>query len=161
MNTGVGCHCLLQGIFPTQGLNPDLLHYRWILYCLSHQGNYANRHIHCLGTSIGSGGGGASRPPETASAEPSCRAGSRRKDAMVLGPAWGRDDWAAWKTTQGSPQLLPIHHIPLRKGTHLVTASRTLARNMNYPPHRHLLFLLIKSFKVQLWPSFQTGGGGV
>ena len=25
-NTGVGCHFLLQGIFPTQGLNPHLLH---------------------------------------------------------------------------------------------------------------------------------------
>ena len=25
-NTGVGCHFLLQGIFPTQGLNPCLLH---------------------------------------------------------------------------------------------------------------------------------------
>ena len=24
-NTGVGCHALLQGIFPTQGLNPHLL----------------------------------------------------------------------------------------------------------------------------------------
>ena len=24
-NTGVGCHFLLQGIFPTQGLNPCLL----------------------------------------------------------------------------------------------------------------------------------------
>ena len=24
--TGVGCHFLLQGIFPTQGLNPRLLH---------------------------------------------------------------------------------------------------------------------------------------
>ena len=33
-NTGVGCHALLQGIFPTQGLNPHLLHCRWILYCL-------------------------------------------------------------------------------------------------------------------------------
>ena len=29
---------LLQGIFPTQGLNPDLLHCRRILYQLSHQG---------------------------------------------------------------------------------------------------------------------------
>ena len=27
-NTGVGCHCLLQGIFPTQGLNPNLLHWQ-------------------------------------------------------------------------------------------------------------------------------------
>ena len=38
-NTGVGCHALLQGIFPTQGLNPALLHCRRILYHLSHQGS--------------------------------------------------------------------------------------------------------------------------
>ena len=38
-NTGVGCHALLQGIFPTQGLNPGLAHCRWILYHLSHQGS--------------------------------------------------------------------------------------------------------------------------
>ena len=31
-NTGVGCHFLLQGIFPTQGLNPHLLLGRQILY---------------------------------------------------------------------------------------------------------------------------------
>ena len=37
-NTGVGCHFLLQGIFPTQGWNPGLLHCRQILYPLSHQG---------------------------------------------------------------------------------------------------------------------------
>ena len=37
-NTGVGCHTLLQGIFPTQGSNPGLLHCRQILYRLSHQG---------------------------------------------------------------------------------------------------------------------------
>ena len=30
-NIGVGCHALLQGIFPTQGSNPGLLHCRWIL----------------------------------------------------------------------------------------------------------------------------------
>ena len=29
---------LLQGIFPTQGLNPGLCHWRQILYCLSHEG---------------------------------------------------------------------------------------------------------------------------
>ena len=33
-NTGVGCHALLQGIFPTQRLNPGLPCYRWILYWL-------------------------------------------------------------------------------------------------------------------------------
>ena len=38
-NTGVGCRALLQGIFPTQGLNPSLLHCRQILYHLSHQGS--------------------------------------------------------------------------------------------------------------------------
>ena len=38
-NTGMGCHVLLQGIFQSQGLNPGLLHCRWILYCLSHQGS--------------------------------------------------------------------------------------------------------------------------
>ena len=32
-----GSHALLQGIFPTQGSNLDLLHCRWILYCLSLQ----------------------------------------------------------------------------------------------------------------------------
>ena len=38
-NTRVGCHALLQGIFPTQELNQGLLHYRWILQQLSHQGS--------------------------------------------------------------------------------------------------------------------------
>ena len=38
-NTGVGCHALLQRIFPTWGSNTGLLYYRWILYCLSHQGS--------------------------------------------------------------------------------------------------------------------------
>ena len=36
-NTGVGCHALLQGIFPTQGSNPGILHCRWIFYHLSHR----------------------------------------------------------------------------------------------------------------------------
>ena len=31
-NTGVGGHFLLQGIFPTQGLNPHLLLGRWVFY---------------------------------------------------------------------------------------------------------------------------------
>ena len=38
-NTGVGCHVLLQGIFWTQGLNPDLLHCRQLRYRLSHLGS--------------------------------------------------------------------------------------------------------------------------
>ena len=44
-NTGVGCHALLQGIFPTQGSNPGLSHCRQILYQLSHQGSPKNTYI--------------------------------------------------------------------------------------------------------------------
>ena len=39
-STGVGCHFLLQGIFPTQGSNPGLPHCRQMLYRLSHQGSH-------------------------------------------------------------------------------------------------------------------------
>ena len=38
-NTEVDSLSLLQGIFPTQGSNPGLLHCRWILYQLSHKGS--------------------------------------------------------------------------------------------------------------------------
>ena len=38
-NTVVGCHFLLLGIFPIQGLNLGLLHCRQILYHLSYQGS--------------------------------------------------------------------------------------------------------------------------
>ena len=38
-NTGVGSRSLLQGIFPTQGSNPGLLHCRLNHYQLSHQGS--------------------------------------------------------------------------------------------------------------------------
>ena len=38
-DTGVGCHALLQGIFPTLESNPGVPHCRQILYCLSHQGS--------------------------------------------------------------------------------------------------------------------------
>ena len=38
MNSGVGCHSILQGIFLTQELNLGLLHCRQIHYHLRHQG---------------------------------------------------------------------------------------------------------------------------
>ena len=38
-NTGVGSLSFLQWIFPTQGSNPGLPHWLWILYQLSHQGS--------------------------------------------------------------------------------------------------------------------------
>ena len=45
-DTGVGCHALLQGLFPTQGLNPGLPHCRRILYCLSHQGSPSHVYVY-------------------------------------------------------------------------------------------------------------------
>ena len=40
-NTAVGCHALLQGIFPTKKMNPGLPHCRifFFFYHLSHQGS--------------------------------------------------------------------------------------------------------------------------
>ena len=38
-NTEMGSLSFLQGIFPTQGLKPGLLHCRQILYQLSHEGS--------------------------------------------------------------------------------------------------------------------------
>ena len=38
-NTGLGCNFLLQGIFPTQGSNPHLLHLQKCSLELSHQGS--------------------------------------------------------------------------------------------------------------------------
>ena len=36
-NPRVGCQALLQGIFPTQGSNPGLPNFRWILHHLRHR----------------------------------------------------------------------------------------------------------------------------
>ena len=52
-NTGVGCHALLQGIFPTQGSNPGLLHCRQILHHLNHQ--ESPRIPECVAYSFSSG----------------------------------------------------------------------------------------------------------
>ena len=63
-NTRVGCHGLLQGIFPTQGLNSGLLHYRWILYHLRHQGNrYLNQVLWTWGKDGRRWGMGMSKSP--------------------------------------------------------------------------------------------------
>ena len=44
-SAGVDCHFLLQGIFPTQELNPGLPHCRQTLYHLSHQGSPGAEYI--------------------------------------------------------------------------------------------------------------------
>ena len=47
-STGMGCYFLLQGIFPTQGLNPGLSHCRQKLYHLSHQGSQSEKELKSL-----------------------------------------------------------------------------------------------------------------
>ena len=49
----MGCHFLLQGIFPTQGLNPGLQHCRLILYQPSHKGKAVAKRLECLPTTAG------------------------------------------------------------------------------------------------------------
>ena len=44
-NAGMGCHFLLQGLFPTRGLNLGLLHCGQMLYRLSNQRTKAWRYI--------------------------------------------------------------------------------------------------------------------
>ena len=69
MNTGVGCHILLQGIFPTQGSNPGLPHCSKMLYRLSYQGSISVTELNSKGKSkllvqhcrVGPGKTGASR----------------------------------------------------------------------------------------------------
>ena len=56
-NIGVGCHALLQEIFPIQGSNPGLPHCWWILCHLSHQEspyiyNFILPIFGCAGTSL-------------------------------------------------------------------------------------------------------------
>ena len=61
----MGCHSLLQGIFPTQRSNLGLPHCRQILYHLSHQGKPVHRELPAVKASLYSGVFGLTRyPPE-------------------------------------------------------------------------------------------------
>ena len=53
-NTGVGSLSLFQGVFPTQGSNPDLPHCRQILHPLSHQGSPSPADLPDPGIELGS-----------------------------------------------------------------------------------------------------------
>ena len=55
-STGLGCHFLLQGIFPTKGSNPGLLHCGQTVYLPSHQGSpkwsHVSAHCNCQSVNI-------------------------------------------------------------------------------------------------------------
>ena len=61
-NPGVGCHSLLQGIFPTQGSNPGLLHCRQTLHNLSYQGKPASEGCSNSGQGVDFSPGGQCLP---------------------------------------------------------------------------------------------------
>ena len=55
MNTGAHNLSLLQGMFPTQGLNLGILHCRQLLYHVSHQGSQLVSPCLCLGAMVTTG----------------------------------------------------------------------------------------------------------
>ena len=76
-DTGVGSLSLLQGIFPTQGLNPGLRHCRRILYQLSHEGRSRSQE------------GGPNRRTKTAMVEDAVRVG--KMETLLLLTIGGQD----------------------------------------------------------------------
>ena len=92
-STGVGCHFLLQGIFPTQGSNPGLLHCRQMVYRLSHLGPYSPVEIVMSYMFV--------RAPRLCSCnESACQFGRYRLDPWVRKIPWRRK----WQPT---PVFLP------------------------------------------------------
>ena len=63
-NTGVGSHCLLQGIFLTQESNPGLPHFRQILYHWGFPGGPAGEESACNAGDLGSISGLGRSPGE-------------------------------------------------------------------------------------------------
>ena len=82
-NTGVGSLSFFQGIFPTQGLNPGLLHCMWILYQLNHQGS--PRILEWI-------------------AYPFCRRSHRLRDQTGVSCIAGRffTSWTIWEALKGA-----------------------------------------------------------
>ena len=110
-NTGVGCHFLLQRIFPTQGSNPGLLHCRQILYLLSYE-------ITSLMSENWPLGGPKAFPSSSVGKESACSAGDQGsipQSGRSLGDGKGNpirysclenfmDRGAWWATIYGVPQ---------------------------------------------------------
>ena len=102
-NTGVGCHFLLQEIFPTQGSNPGLLHCRQIFFfppeppgkpkSMRLDGSI-NTYLHWSGRSFPGGASGK---------ESTCQ--GRRHKRHGFNPWVGKIPWRrAWQPT---PVFLP------------------------------------------------------
>ena len=95
-NSGVGSLSLLQGIFPTQGSNPGLLHCRQILYPLSPQGSPEGQETNAQSScSLQRGGSAENRGNPENSWIPGGRVGAHRPgggfgtQGYWLGRGWG------------------------------------------------------------------------
>ena len=60
----MGCHFLLQRIYPTQDSNSGLLHYRQILYQMSYKGNFALAKLSAQESQNYFSGVGGTSPPQ-------------------------------------------------------------------------------------------------
>ena len=103
-NTGVGSLSLLQGISPTQEVNPGLLHCRQILYQLSHKDRgwdelgELNWHIHTtfpMTWLLTSGGQGIGKDPDAVKdGREKEKEGDRRWDGCMASPTQRTWTWA-------------------------------------------------------------------
>ena len=92
-NTGVSSLFLLQGIFPSQGLSPSLLHSRQNLYQLSHKGSPKYKHKYKYKMVFPGG-------PSDKELACQCRRHTRRVPSLD-----GKIPWR--KTWQPTPVFLP------------------------------------------------------
>ena len=130
-NTGVGCHFLLQGIFPVQGWNLCLLHCRLILYC------WATREASLLVpvTSCWRKEGEQNRPVSLAKSGSQVRAwaftqrlgGSRVRSGAGASPGECSDPRIRWPSHQR--QWVPWQTVPTRgSGSGRIGASSSGTR---------------------------------
>ena len=140
----MSCHFLLQGNFPTQVLNPGLLHCRQTLYCLSPKGspfkNKGNDIYMCLGF------------PD----------GSRAKESACQSRRCGLDPWVRkmpWRREgQPTPVLLPEEsHGQRSLGGLQSMGSQIVRHNLATKQQRQHTTVKISSLEDK---DFESGGQG-
>ena len=136
-NTGMGSLSFLQGIFPTQGLNPCLLYCRGILYKLSHQ--ESPRILECVAYPFSNG----SSWPRTWTGV-SCIAGGFFTNWAIKEAC---DFWGKIKIATVAFALLPLGPLGLEK------ASCYLVKTFRKPPSKvHMIVTSASCGQPELSP---------
>ena len=128
--TGVGCHFLLQGIFPTRGSSLGHLHCRWILYRLSQQGRLWQVDDSKFDTVEALSGGNPLPPREHV---PSGMTGTKEKETLTIPTVF-------LQVTSGSgstSEAIPDHPVP-NKPAQIRGTTQSTHRIMSY--NKYLLF---------------------